>query len=82
MGYKLNIFLKQQLFVANYVKIDLNLIHNNCSTCLFSAHSYYIVYVGKPTKDSKSAEQLLNRMNHDENHVLKPKEKRFSIISL
>ena len=34
MGYKLNIFLKQQLFVANCVKIDLNLIHNNCRTLL------------------------------------------------
>lgn len=50
--------------------------------CIDSSNSYYIVYVGKPTRDSKSAEQILNRMNHDENHVLKPKEKRFSIISL
>lgn len=70
--------LDQQLFVSrSYDGVGVLPAY-----CLDSKDSYYYVYVGQPTKDPKSAEQLLNRMNHDENHVLKPKDKRFSMISL
>ena len=70
--------LDQQLFVSrSYDGVGVLPAY-----CLNSKDSYYYVYVGQPTKDPKSAEQLLNRMNHDENHVLKPKDKRFSMISL
>ena len=70
--------LDQQLFVSR----DYDGVGILPAYCLDSETAHYYVYVGKPTKDARSAEQLLNRMNHNENHVLKPKEKRFSLISL
>jgi hypothetical protein len=70
--------LDQQLFVSR----EYDGVGILPAYCLDSKDSHYFVYVGKPTRDARSAEQLLNRMNHDENHVLKPKEKRFSLISL
>ena len=70
--------LDQQLFVSrSYEGVGILPAY-----CMDSKDAYYYVYVGQPSRDSKSVEQILNRMNHDENHVLKPKDKRFSMISL
>lgn len=70
--------LDQQLFVSRHYE-SVGILP---SSCIGHTTANYYVYIGKPTKDARAIEQMLNKMNHDENYVLKPKEKRFSIISL
>lgn len=70
--------LDNQLFASR--------LHDNIgvvsATCIHSESNFYYVYLGEPMRDAQSAEQLLQQVNRDENHLLKPVEQRFKLISL